>query len=138
MDNEHQEPCVLIVTGGLVTEKETSIFHALRKQLLQRRFSKSPWLDHKIKLTTAEPLLSGLLERKSVKDRDLRKRYFDDRTQLQTPELTEVVLATLLRDAGVSYRLAPYSELFEDKQRAHRLLEEFDCVFAFITLMRVL
>jgi anaerobic magnesium-protoporphyrin IX monomethyl ester cyclase len=136
VDGELHEPCVLIVTGGLVTEKETSIFHALRKQLLQRRFSKSPWLDHKIKLTTAEPLISGLLERKSVRDRDLRKRYFDDRTQLQTPELTEVVLATLLRDAGVSYRLATYSELFEDKKRAHRLLEECDCVFASTTLLR--
>jgi radical SAM superfamily enzyme YgiQ (UPF0313 family) len=131
-----QRPCVLIVTGGLVTEKETSLLHALRKQSLQRRFAKSAWLDHKIRLTTAEPLLCGLMERRSLRSRDLHERYFDDPTQVQTPELTEVVLATLLRDAGIAYRLATYGELFQDGRRARQLLDECDCIFASTTLLR--
>lgn len=139
-DCKAHTPRVLIVTGGLVTEKETSLLHALRKQSIQRRYMRSAWLDHKIKLVTAEPLLTGLLERRRLRrdsaSRALLQRYFNDSSTLQTPELTEVVLATLLRDAGVHYRLATYAELFESPRRRQQLLAQTDCVFASSTLLR--
>lgn len=54
---------VLVVTGGFLNEKETSLLRAARKQMLQWRAAKSAWLDLKIKLVMAEPMLAGQLER---------------------------------------------------------------------------
>lgn len=141
MSRSHaREPVVLVVTGGLLTEKETSVVQALRKQSAQRGFLKSAWLDHKIKLVSAEPLVAGLFERRRFRrdpaTRDAAQRFFAERANLETPELTEVVLATLLRDAGLPYRLITYAELFADPRAARRLLAETCCVFASTTLLR--
>ena len=54
---------VLVITGGLLNENETSVWRAARKQLLQWRSAQSAWLDLKIKLVMAEGMVAGRLER---------------------------------------------------------------------------
>ena len=90
---------VLVVTGGLLTEAEGSVFQALRKQARQWAASEHAWLDLKIKLVLAEPLLAA------------RREQTGD---LAAPDLTEVVLVTLLHRCGMPYELATYSDLFAE------------------------
>ena len=52
------------------------------------------------------------------------------------PELTEVLLATLLRDEGVGFEVSTWSRLHADSAAAERLLAATDCVFASTTLLR--
>src|SRR5262245_55884286 len=112
---------VLVVTGGLLTEKETSVWRALRKSVRQWRASEHAWLDLKIKLAFAE-LLAGKVRRSSDED--------------TPPDLTEVVLATLLDQQGVPYDLATYDDLFARPEWIARRLDECDCVFASSTFLR--
>lgn len=113
---------VLIMTGGLVTGAESSRLSALRRILLQWRASRHAWLDLKIKLVFAELLLwSG------------PRGGDDDRW---APDLTEVLLATLLRRAGMEYEVATYAELFDRPRRIDKLLQETDCVFFSTTFLR--
>ncbi len=132
---------VLVVTGGLLTEKESSLRQALKKQRLQSRFSRNDWLDTKIKLMTAEPLLSMMLMRKiSPGFRKLAKKHnqqlLNSTTNTDTPELTEVVLATLLEAASMPYEIASVADLFNHEGRCEQLLADTDCVFLSSTLLR--
>ena len=131
---------VAIVTGGLISGKERSLGGALRKWLLQRRFARAAWLDFKIKLVTAEPLVAGRLERAALRfgRRRLSRQveaFFADPANLDTPPLTEVVLASLLRDAGVPYRTLALDDLFAAPAAADRILAQTDCVFLSSTLL---
>ena len=85
---------VLIITGGLVSGVENSIVSSVRKLFQQWRASEHAWLDLKIKLVFAE----FLIRKPRAPEEDL-----------WTPDLTEVLLATLLSHEGVSYKLATYS-----------------------------
>jgi hypothetical protein len=112
---------VLIITGGLVSGTENSIVSSLRKLFQQWRASEHAWLDLKIKLVFAEflirkPKISG-----------------DD---LWAPDLTEVLLATLLKEQGIAYALATYSDLFDRTRLVEQLLSETDCVFVSTTFLR--
>lgn len=132
---------VLIVTGGLLNEKERSLVQGLRKQLLQWRKAEHSWLDVKGKAVIAEPVLASLLERRRVKryPPELRapvEAFFGRPDNFTTRDLTEVVLATLLRDAGIPYAIATYGDLFADPKGTARLLDETSCVFASATLLR--
>lgn len=89
---------VLIVTGGLVSGVEASIISSLRKLFQQWRASEHAWLDVKIKLVFGEFLIR-------------KPRASSD--DLWAPDLTEVLLATLLRQQGVPYLLATYGDLFD-------------------------
>ena len=53
---------VLLVTGGLLTGKESSFLLAARKWWEQWRSADAAWLDFKVKLVMAEPLLAARLE----------------------------------------------------------------------------
>src|SRR5262249_39757491 len=93
----------------------------LRKLLAQWRESEHAWLDVKIKLVFAEFLIH-------------KPRSSND--DLWTPDLTEVLLATLLSRQGMPYQLATYGDLFDRPRLMERLLSEADCVFASTTFLR--
>ena len=112
---------VLIVTGGLVSGIEASVLSSLRKLFQQWRASEHAWLDVKIKLVFGEFLIRK--PRASSED-------------LWAPDLTEVLLATLLRQHGVPYMLATYGDLFDRPRLMEQLLGEADCVFASTTFLR--
>jgi len=112
---------VLIVTGGLVSGVEASILSSLRKLFQQWRASEHAWLDLKIKLVFGEFLIR-------------KPRASND--DLWAPDLTEVLLATLLGQQGVPYMLATYGDLFDRPRLVEQLLGEADCVFASTTFLR--
>ena len=53
---------VLIVTGGLITSQESSLWQAARKCWTQLAHARHAWLDVKVKLTMAEPLVAKACE----------------------------------------------------------------------------
>lgn len=132
---------VLILTGGLLTEKETSLFHALRKQRLQKKHSKNAWLDVKLKVLTAELIIASIFERildlffRRIPD-ELKKRFLYSTDNISPPELTEVVLATHLKQHNVHFELASISDLFSNRNMTDRLLLDCDCVFFSTTFLR--
>src|SRR4051812_7447800 len=92
---------VLIVTGGLITSQETSLWQAARKCWAQFAHAKHAWLDVKVKLAMAEPLVAKVAEMlrlpfSSAPVRQAVRKYFAQPTTINTPTLTEIVLATLL------------------------------------------
>jgi len=82
---------VLIATGGMITGRERSLLLAARKWWEQWRDAEEAWLDFKVKVVMAEPLLAARLE-------GLRGPR-----EIEPPSLTEVVLATLLHRAGLPW-----------------------------------
>jgi anaerobic magnesium-protoporphyrin IX monomethyl ester cyclase len=112
---------VLGMTGGLVSGNESGTGSIARRLFRQWLASDHAWLDLKIKLVFAEFLLR-------------RKRRKID--ALATPDLTEVVLATMLQQARMPYALATYGDLFDHPRRVRRLLDESDCVFVSTTFLR--
>jgi anaerobic magnesium-protoporphyrin IX monomethyl ester cyclase len=112
---------VLILTGGLVSGTENSVASALRRLFTQWRASEHAWLDLKIKLVFAEFLIRGPRQR---------------REDLWAPDLTEVLLATLLYQEGVPYALATYGDLFDRPRAVEQHLEQSDCVFVSTTFLR--
>jgi radical SAM superfamily enzyme YgiQ (UPF0313 family) len=129
---------VLVITGGLLNEKETSVLRAARKQVLQWRAAQSAWLDLKIKLVMAEPMLQGQLHKKiaarSVSP--LVHDYFARKESMATPELTEVVLTTLLRQQGMDHATASVDDVFGRSAAFMRHLDECNCVMLSSTLLR--
>jgi len=83
--------------------------------------SEHAWLDVKIKLAFAE----FLIHKPGVTNQDL-----------WAPDLTEVLLATLLKREGMPYALATCSDLFEKPAVANQFLSETDCVFVSTTFLR--
>jgi len=112
---------VLIVTGGLVSGIENSIVASVRKLARQWRASEHAWLDLKIKLVFGE----FLIRKPRVQNDDL-----------WAPDLTEVLLATLLHQEGIPYKLATYGDLFDRPRLMEPLLRETDCVFVSTTFLR--
>jgi len=112
---------VLILTGGVVSGIETSVVIALRRLFVRWRASEHAWLDVKIKLVFAEFLVRG--PRQSRED-------------LWAPDLTEVLLATLLRQECVPYALATFGDLFDRSRLVEQHLETADCVFLSTTFLR--
>ena len=132
---------VLIVTDGLLSLKETSVWSALRKQGDVHRRSAGPWLDVRLKVMTLERVLPIWAHRKTAAFR--RAPYRDVVDTLLTPEinegapeLTEVVLMTALAAEGVAFEATTYAELAADKRLRDRLLGDTDAVFASTTMLR--
>ncbi len=123
---------VLIVTGGLINAKESSLFSVLKKEILHTKSVKSAWLEYKIKAVAAEPILTGQIARKKNKT---LKDYFSYQQSLDPPELTEVVLMGLLRDEGLDFEAITYHEVFADKEKTERMLTECNTVFMSSTLL---
>ena len=134
-------PRVLVITGGLLTEKDTSLRQVFHKQRLQTRYASGDWLETKIKLLAAEPLITERLEQRLHRGRarlapDLRQRMFNGADTVTTPDLTEVVLITALAHAGLDCLTLTVADLFADPVRSARRLRECDCVFLSTTFLR--
>src|SRR5947207_2747575 len=110
---------VLIVTGGLITSQETSLWQAARKCWAQLARARHAWLDVKVKLAMAEPLVAkaceqALLPMRPAALRRAVRAYFARPVETNTPPLTEVVLATLLTKAGLSFERMSLDTLYTD------------------------
>jgi anaerobic magnesium-protoporphyrin IX monomethyl ester cyclase len=116
---------ILIATGGLVTGKERSVFLAARKTWEQWRAADEAWLDLKVKLVMAEPVVASRLE--ALRHPEIRKALAP-RTD-EPPSLTEVVLATLLHQEGLPYERMELDEIFSAPEEVERKLAATDCVF---------
>lgn len=129
MNNE-----VLVITGGLITSQEQSLWQAARKCYEQFRHARQPWLDVKIKLAIAEPLVgrAGELRRlrrsRHAADRDVQQ-YFAQPPLADVPDLTQVVLATALAQSAIPCQCMELSTLFSQPRRAAALLSSAACVF---------
>jgi anaerobic magnesium-protoporphyrin IX monomethyl ester cyclase len=131
---------VLIVTGGLITSQETSLWQAARKCWAQFARARHAWLDVKVKLAMAEPLVAGaceqaLLPLRSAAHRRTVREYFARPLETNTPPLTEVVLATLLEKAGLPFERMSLNMLYADPDHADRLLAGTTCVFLSTTYL---
>ena len=131
---------VLLITGGLITSQERSILHAGRKWLAQMIGAKAAWLDCKVKLAIAEPMIASRVERarfrmRSPPWRPIVDELFADRGRYDAPSLTEVVLSTLLERAGIAHECTTFDELFGAPRRMSRLLEGTGCVFLSTTYL---
>jgi radical SAM superfamily enzyme YgiQ (UPF0313 family) len=112
---------VLIVTGGLLSGIEPSVIRSIGKMYHQWRASEHAWLDVKIKLAFAEFLIH-------------KPRTANE--ELWAPDLTEVILATLLKREGMPYALATCGDVFDRPATVEQLLAETDCVFVSTTFLR--
>ncbi|MDA9951279.1 radical SAM protein [Oligoflexaceae bacterium] len=128
-------PKVLILTGGYITPSEKSAWAALRKQVSQWRKSQHSWLEMKVKGVTAEPYVHAQLERRKSKSAAV-KNYFAHSTNFSAPELTEVVIATELKRAGIPHQVSTLEELFRSRKNADAKLNSVDCLFISTTLLR--
>src|SRR5690242_18333813 len=95
------EQSVLIVTGGLITSQETSLWNLTRRLFIQGAHAKNAWLELKVKCLMAEPLLGLAAEKLKLSLwRKMNGKEAgagpDPRKNSEIPSLTEVVLATLL------------------------------------------
>jgi radical SAM superfamily enzyme YgiQ (UPF0313 family) len=125
---------VLIVTGGLLTSKEPSLPAAAQKLLAQWRAAEEAWLDLKVKLVMAEPLLAMRLEalRLALRrgpQRETVRACLGHTENTAAPSLTEVVLATLLHRAGLAYETMELDEIFSAPESVDRKLAAAGCVF---------
>lgn len=133
---------VLIVTGSMLTAREPSLRRALVRQVTAMRASSGAWFDLEIKLQIAGQMLGARGYRRTRRCREAPyaaavDRFFERGEEYEDPpELTEVVLATLLRDAGVPFEVSTYSELYGDAAGRDELLARCSCVFASTTLVR--
>jgi len=132
---------VLILTGGLLTEKETSLFQVARKLFMQTNYSKNAWLDLKIKALTIEPILSLIAEKCIyyflASYRKIRQyKIFTEKGNCTTPDLTQAVLVTLLAEQQMPFATANIADLVIQSQWMDQLLAECDCVFLSATYLR--
>jgi tRNA A37 methylthiotransferase MiaB len=125
---------VLILTGGFLSGKEESFFDIIKRQIEQWRFSKFSWLETIIKLNSIEPIIYVEMLRKKKKIKEL-ERFFKTSFN-ETPELTEVILATLLSHEGISYETLTIDDLFSRRKKSEQLLQTCDCIFLSTTLLR--
>ena len=132
-------PKVLVVTGGLISSTEKSIFNALKRWISQFSNAQAAWLDFKVKLVVAESLVGLALERMCLR---FRRRTVRDALhrlsaskQSETPSLTEVVMMTLLAEQNIPFEVTTLDALYRDSAKADRLLEGTDCVFLSTTYL---
>jgi len=131
---------VLIITGGLITSQEKSLWRAARKCAIQFSAAEHAWLDLKIKLATAEPLVAGAMAKATwfsqpAPVKAAHRNYFSAPPAAETSSLTEVVLCTLLNRAGIEYETINLELLFDDPSQAEEALRRATCVFLSTTYL---
>lgn len=134
-------PRVLLVTGGLLSVRDKSLVQVLRRQAAAVRASSGAWLDVQVKLLGLEEMLVLGKHRRSLAFRrapyrDAVERFFDRSLDLDSPELTEVVLLTALAHEGVETSVTTFAEIASDDALRDELLRSHDVVFASSTLLR--
>jgi radical SAM superfamily enzyme YgiQ (UPF0313 family) len=150
-DSDSNLPRVLILSGGVITPKEKSFSTLLKKQIGQWREGRHHWLELKVKANVGEPMLVNEKYRRKVTkpdnwDQQTRELPDDVRGGLhgfltstrnyETPELTEVSLASLLAEEGIRYDLATYDDLYSGEGEFANKLRGCDVVFASSTFLR--
>ncbi len=129
---------VLVVTGGYLSGTKESFASAAWKEIVRRRHARQSWLETKVKLTIAEPLVMARLHaRRSARSwtpelRSLIQAHDD----LATPELTAVVLATALHAEGVAFDFLTIDELLRGAGDCDAKLRACNMVFASSTFLR--
>lgn len=88
----------------------------------------------------AEPIVAGACERAFLSLRPGRMRqvvshYFSTSVATNAPSLTEVVLATLARKAGLTYECMNLDLLYANPERAEQLLAESKYIFLSTTYL---
>jgi anaerobic magnesium-protoporphyrin IX monomethyl ester cyclase len=129
---------VLIVTGGYLSAKDESLPVAAWKQLVQSRHARNSWLETKVKVTQAEPIMHSRVHA-MLHSRDhspQMRELLRCRDNFSTPELTEVVLATALAQEGVSFETLTIDQLFRGGPETHQKLAHCAMVFASSTFLR--
>ena len=144
-------PRVLILSGGVITPKEKSFSTLLRKQAGQWREGKHHWLELKVKANVGEPVLIHEKHRRKVTRPDRWRRHTEElpaelrdglhefltsNRNFETPELTEVSLASLIAKEGIPYDLATYDDLYSGAGAFPDKLDRCDVVFASSTFLR--
>ncbi len=133
-------PRVLVITGGMITSQENSLWRAARKCAIQFRGAEHAWLDLKIKLAMAEPLVAAAVEKAKPRLRhdDATEAFREYQSQPRadaTSSLTEVVLCTLLEQENVEYETLQLETLFDNAAVAASLLDNASCVFLSTTYL---
>ncbi len=136
---------VLIITGGAtiggtMNNNKASVIESVRRQLSIAKTSSGPWLDFAVKAVSAELLTARKLFKLTPKYRRASyrqtvERFFGNAAFFESPELTEVVIAGLLEDAGLEWEATTFAELNDPVER-ERLLARCKCVMMSTTLMR--
>ncbi len=125
------------MTGTLLAVDERSPLAAVKKQLAAMRASSGPWLDLRLKLLAAESMAGmAAARRRGGPWSATVERLFGAEWQEGAPELSEVVLAGLLRDQGLAFEVATYGQLEGDRRRRREVLGRCGVVFASSTLLR--
>jgi radical SAM superfamily enzyme YgiQ (UPF0313 family) len=129
---------VLIITGGFITHKENSGINLLKKNFLQSKYAKHSWLETKNKINFSEPILLSRLEgkRKEYKKNKAVQSIVFSRENFNTPELTEVMLATLLNLENIPFECLNFDDLFNGTHQAEKKLKECSTVFVSTTFLR--
>ncbi len=132
---------ILIVTGGFLSQYETSVSKVLGKFFLQWKYSKAAWLDLKVKCVSAEPRISSFLEKRRLGDygdveRKQLEEFLDPDEAAVSPSLTEVVLSTLLTQQSMEFAATTCGELLCNPQKRDELLNDCTCIFISTTLLR--
>lgn len=142
---------VLILSGGVITPKESSFATLLKKQIGQWKEGAHHWLELKVKATVGEPVLIHEKYRRKIikpgrwreetKDlsddlRDDLHEFLTSNRNYETPELTEVSLASLLAEEGIPYELATYDDLYSGESDFAAKLKRCEVVFASSTFVR--
>lgn len=126
---------VLVITGGYISGLEKSLIDIFDRQLKQFVFSRNFWFEIIIKIIALEPILrvSLILKKKKYKKYyELYKSHKEERS----PELTEVILATILNKYNYPFELSSIDELFTNKAKRENLLNECPIVFISTTFLR--
>ena len=142
---------MLILSGGVITPKEKSLSTLIKKQIGQWKAGANHWLELKVKATVGEPLLIHEKYRRKItkpgrwteNTKDLSNILRDDLYEFltsdrnyETPELTEVSLASLLAEEGIPYELATYDDLYTGDADFAAKLNRCDVIFASSTFVR--
>lgn len=125
---------VLVVTGGFITGKEKNLFETIRRQFIQLKNAKSNWYEMMVKFIALEPILLFNRALKKSKNVKLQKALSQTSTN-ESPELTEVILATLLENESIPYDLVSVNDLYSDKS-AIKKLNQCDTVFLSTTFFK--
>lgn len=148
---ESSLPRVLILSGGVITPKEKSFLTLLRKQIGQWREGSHHWLEMKVKANIGETVLINEKYRRKVirprrwlehtgnlpaETRDGLRLFLTSNRNYETPELTEVSLASLVANEGIPYDLATYDDLYTGGNGFSDKLGRCGVVFASSTFLR--
>lgn len=132
-------PKVLILTGSYLVDKQSTVKSLFLKQIGQFKKSEHLWLEMKIKLIIAENLMIGNLYKRKFLNKNQKaklKDFFSFKLNSETPDLSEVTLATLLNYEGIDYSLRSYDDLFSNFSQIEKDLQECKWVFVSSTYLK--